>query len=74
MKTIYTDRYALRLWIWLLLGAWFLFHAATPPADWKSVIWLAGSAFWFWSAFKELARAALRRDDDPSIYKVADDA
>ncbi|HET9460154.1 MAG TPA: hypothetical protein VFO51_09265 [Sphingomicrobium sp.] len=76
MKTIYTDRYAVRVWIWLFLGAWFLFNALTPPADWRAAVWLAGSAFWFWLAFKEVARrrALRRRGDDPTIYRVFDDA
>ena len=75
MKTIYTDRYAARLWIWISLTAWFLFNGLTPPLSWWSVVWIAGSAYWLWLAFKEFKR---RRDarqlgEDPSIYKVIDD-
>ena len=75
MKTIYTDRYALRLWIWLFLAGWFLFNGVTPPFSWRSVIWLAGSAFWAWQAVKELKRrrGARERGEDPSIYKIVDD-
>ena len=76
MKTIYTDRYAIRLWIWLLFGAWFLFSAITPPLNWKSAIWLVGSVVSFSLAVVEFKRRrdARTRGEDPSIYKVIDDA
>ena len=76
MKTVYTDQYAVLLWGWLFLGTLSLVRAALPPLNWHSALWLFGSLVWFGLAIRELKRRrdARRRGEDPSIYKVVDDA
>jgi hypothetical protein len=76
MKTLYTDRYALRLWIWLFFAAFFAFEAVRTPSAWFMAVCIAFAvAFVLLAGFGLKARFdAKRRGEDPSIYRVVDDA
>ena len=74
--TIFTDRYAVRLWIWVFFGIFFAFEAIRTPSLWFMTMCAAFAiAFLALVGFGLKARIdARRRGEDPSIDKVAHDA
>jgi hypothetical protein len=76
VKTVYTDRYAIRLWIFAFLTIWMGYKGLAEDTGWLQILSIMAAFFWAYSALKELRRRQKARQSgsDPSVYKVVDNA
>jgi hypothetical protein len=76
VKTIYTDRYAIRLWIFALLTISMGYKGLIEDSGWLQILSIIAASYWAYSAAKEFRRRknARRSGSDPSVYKVVDNA
>ena len=76
MKTIYTDRYAIRLWLFGFLTIWMGYKGLVGDKGWLQILSILAAAYSAYATFKEIKRRndARRAGSDPSIYKVIDNA
>lgn len=74
MKTVYTDRYAIRLWIFAFLTIWMGYKGIAEDQWWLQIVTVVVATFWAYSTIKEIRRRRTAREAglDPSIYKVVD--
>jgi hypothetical protein len=74
--TIYTDRYAIRLWIFAFLSISMGYKGLMEDSGWLQILSIIAAAYWGYLVIKELRRRknARRLGSDPSVYKVVDRA
>ena len=76
MRVVYTDRYALRLLVWLFLAVWFAYQGLSNQGSLSATIWFLGALWWAALFAWELTRRvrARRAGRDPSIIRIVDRA